>query len=472
VHTLARRMPKKPRVRKVDAADAADAADTADAPTDGSSVDAEAVVAILMQYAVPRLCEMVDAACTLSEGERAVRKGLVRLLDRLVMTCRSARDEARLHEAYRPVLFYERMRLDYARHFFLDGVPTGLALFAAPTSITLSDEDVARLRVADVLHDRSVTVHKLEGMSPTNPRKMALIAAHGGNMSAVVPGSARVLVARVRAVHAALMRSRPPGLFVQCCNANCNRLFYTGDSTESPNLRCAFGTARGQSPAGPIPPSGPSGGDYWQQIDEMTGSAWRPATNAPRVRFCSQACACQHAAHVAWLVSVPTKAYDAEPTHAGCQRCTSSGAPLARVEHALSAALRRNERLARVLRTPRTRRDMALSPQAAARAHACVAARLNVDVAILHASARMTQWPMWAERRRLPGCYLHWRSDPSVFAKVMRGVASLYVRSRRPAQQHPQQHPQPQQHHAIVTQTLTVPSFVSEASRQAARLLS
>jgi hypothetical protein len=51
-------------------------------------------------------------------------------------------------------------------------------------------------------------------------------------------------------------------------------------------------------------------------------------------------------------------------------------------------------------------------------------------------------------------------------------VASLYVRSRRPAQQHPQQHPQPQQHHAIVTQTLTVPSFVSEASRQAARLLS
>jgi hypothetical protein len=79
---------------------------------------------------------------------------------------------------------------------------------------------------------------------------------------------------------------------------------------------------------------------------------------------------------------------------------------------------------------------------------------------------------MWAERRRLPGCYLHWRSDPSVFAKVMRGVASLYVRSRRPAQQHPQQHPQPQQHHAIVTQTLTVPSFVSEASRQAARLLS
>ena len=75
----------------------------------------------------------------------------------------------------------------------------------------------------------------------------------------------------------------------------------------------------------------------------------------------------------------------------------------------------------------------------------------------------MTQWPLWAERRRLPGCYLHWRSDPNVFAKVMRGVASMYVRCKRTAQQ-------PQ--HAIVTQTLTVPSFISEASREAARLLS
>ena len=133
------------------------------------------------------------------------------------------------------MLFYERVRVGLVSpHYFLDGVPSAVQLFSGPTSIVLPDAEIRKLKLRDILADRIQTVAKLEQMKADLPRKVELVQNHHPNdLSDNVPGPVHVFIARCRSMCRAIRRLKRDQLFIQCHNCNCNRLFYTGETTEA-----------------------------------------------------------------------------------------------------------------------------------------------------------------------------------------------------------------------------------------------
>jgi hypothetical protein len=398
----------------------------------------------VIEYALQQLCEFIKAGETQGGRERALlRRCFVNIIHVLPITCRTFHTEALAYDAFEAVLYYERVRLGIcSTHFFLDGLPSGLALFSGPTSINLPDEEVKKLKLRDIVADRLQTVGKLELMAVDLPRKVHLVNTHHpDDLSSNVPGPVRVFVARCRSMIRTVRRLKKGSLFVQCNNCNCNRCFYTGEPSEC--------WAHASSSEDPVEESDDeeehSSSTYWQ-----TAAGDGPSTKPDTQRFCCQACADQHAMHLKLMMPDNNLALDSDD---GAKK---SGR--ARVGEAFRMALRRNEMAARALRNSKTRSrsNLAVSPEELRLHRNMRITALNVDLGVLYASSLIAESEAMSRGKVLPGSAMYWRDDPTYYSKTLTGVCKIYSTLKR--------------EEGIISNLLTMPRFLDVVSSKVSKL--
>mgnify|MGYP006077162139 CR=1 FL=1 len=399
----------------------------------------------VVQYALQEICEFIKAGETEGGNARVLlRRCFVNIIHVLPITCRTLHSEAHLHDAFEPVLYYERVRLGLcSTHFFLDGLPSGLTLFMGPTSINLPDEDVKKLKMRDIVADRLQTIGKLELMAVDLPRKVHLISTHHpDDLSTNIPGPVRVFVSRCRSMIRTMRRLKKAALFVQCSNCNCNRCFYSGEPSES----WAHAPVSEEADEQSDDEDEHSSNAYWQ-IATGGGIATKPDTQ----RFCCQACADQHSIHLKCMMPDNNLALDSDD---GAKK---SGR--ARVGEAFRLALRRNEMAARALRNSksRSRTNLAVSPEELRQHRNLRITALNVDLGVLYASSLIAESATMCRGKVLPGSAMYWRDDPLYYSKTLAGVFRIYNTVRR--------------EEGIISNLLTMPKFLEVVSSRSSKLL-
>lgn len=434
----------------------------------------------VIEYVIQHLGDAIEAGeCSLTPRSLALRNAFVRILNSLPIANKVLLSAATSYAAYEYTLFYERVRLGMSRLYFLDGVPLSVQLFAGPTSISLPDSDVQKLKLRDLLADRLRIVCKLEGMNATNPRKRELVAQHTAGLSNQVPGPARVLVARCRAMFQSARRLRPERCFAQCANCNCGRLFYVGESAEywalvgnppnpprrttAPTAGAGAGADDGDDDDGGGGGSGTEDNDdatdgdtknYWALAEaECIKDNNQPDQDDPDPRrFCSDACAAQHAAHLLEIMPETEQKLDIDDFDARRPGGRS------RVPEAFKLALQRNQIAARELRLVRqvSRPNQAVSRlEVEAKLSRRVTA-LNVDIGVLYASALIAESVNLSRGKTLPGSFEGWRCDPVYYSRVLANVCKIYRKYRRT--------------HGVISQLLTMPLFLQKLKEKVAYL--
>lgn len=349
--------------------------------------------------------------------------------------------DAKQHIAFEFMLFYERVRLGVSSlHFFLDGVPSGVHLFVGPTTLVLPQDDIRKLKLRDVLADRLHVVGQMEVMSPDAERRVSLIAQHTGSLPVQVPGPVRFLVARSRAIFQGLRATKNAEAFAHCANCNCNRLFYCGDPAESWANAAVTSVAMGGDDE-----EEHDSAEYWIQT---AGSPLDVVSDVRR--FCSQACARQHAYHLRILMPDAGVHLDAD------DNAKKSGR--ARVSESFKLALKRNEVAARALRTMRTTQfpNIAVSADELEMHRQKRIRALNIDLGLLYAASVLAESASMSNRRILPGQSMYWRDDPIYYSKALPSVSKVYAKSSRKE--------------GIVTSTLTLPKYMSHLQTIAHKL--
>lgn len=392
------------------------------------------------------LSRIIEFACNcasdlMCEGEVGQPSEIMRarvsffsILHSLPVTCRVFFDEAKRHPAFEYILFFERVRLGVASpYYFMDGVPYGVQLLVGPNTLSLPHQDIAKLKLRDVVADRLQTVAKMECMQRNDPRKLYLMATHTAGLNAQVPGPARFLVARTRAILCGLRATKRPEHFAQCSNCNCNRLFYAGGSSES--WASAYVT---QVIPGDPDETG-SSEDYWRKLAQPD-SAPEIASTPDTRRFCSQACSQQHAHHLAIMMPDCGLHLEADDSARKTGR--------ARVAESFKLALKRNEVAARSLRTMRTKSMPNLSvslEELEAHREARIRA-LNVDLGLLYAASLVAESSSLSNGKILPGQCMYWRDDVCYYSKSLSAVSKLYTKTKRKE--------------GIISSLLTIPRFL------------
>jgi hypothetical protein len=395
----------------------------------------------VLEYAMSQLCDMIeDGEVGKPKASIAMRRCFVHIVNAFPMTSSPLYRNAHEHVAFEHVIFYERIRLGISSpHYFLDGVPSSVQIFSGVTAMNPSqDSELAKLRYRDLIADRLQTVGKLEQMSNDNPRKIQLIIKNRSGLHRGIPGPVCVLVARCRAMCQGVRRVKRAQLFLQCCNLNCLRLFYTGELQEAWCNAAASSASAATTAASDDEES--SSSQYWSKLYTCGGASVTQAEKPPTKRFCSSACSLEHAAHLAAMMPTTSLTMDADDVATRMGR--------ARVAQSLKLALKRNEMAARSLRNARSRfrGNLAAEAEEVRKYREMHISALNVDIGVLYASSIIAESAVLCKNKLLPGSILYWRDDPLFWAKAVAAVAKIYSSMRRKE--------------GIVSSMLTMPRFL------------
>lgn len=337
------------------------------------------------------------------------RVALTLWLERAPLLCVQARDILAASPVYAPLLFYELtgLRATVGRRF-LDGVPRSLALFGAPTPITLPVEQMAQLEYVDAMNERMQTHTKLDVIAEGDVklRQLAQSLDRLPDLAAEVPTRVRIFVSRQRSVCAGL-RAAHPDRFRQCDHAQCRRLFMVN---------------RAEAPDEPKPllhDTVETG--YWDQIAPM------PRYEADACRFCSSVCASQWGRQIQALLTdaVVERADDLTPP--------SFAPPEPSARRDFERAIRRNQALgaaiAKIVKR-RERRARALTRHDVAREIEVRVTRANVDLALLFAATLAMRSPQLVRNAYVPGQQSSWRTMAQRYGPMARRLARLYETRR------------------------------------------
>lgn len=398
-----------------------------------------------LEYVQSQLCEMIDRGeVDMSATQMGLRARFFTLLHTIPMTCRTLLHKAKEHEAFEYVLYYERVRTGVAScQYFLDSVPAGVQLLVGNTTGQLADEALGQMKRADAIADRIQTVRRMERVPQTSQVKSRLAAFHTAELSANVPGPARYLVSRTRAVFQGLRRVKRASLFENCANCNCRRLVYVGEPVESWSGAVISASTCGDAEE-------PTDSDsYWR--DAMGNPV---GENPDTRRFCSRSCSKEHTTHFSRLMPDFGLQLDADEGSARHGR--------ARVSDAFRMALKRNETAARSMRTMRTMRTQsgygcAVSASELKRHRKRRVRALNIDIGLLYAASIVAESNSLSRNKLLPGQCIYWRDNPLFYAKALKLVSKLYdTHGCRDA---------------VISSMLTTPRFMEVVSARASRIL-
>lgn len=398
----------------------------------------EGATASVLDYALSELCRMVSLGeGALSASDTQLRTDFFRVLNCFPVLCHSLLDQARLHEAFEYVLYYERVRNGVMENrFFLDGLPAGVQLFVGGFNEAHRPASVQRFKVHDAVSDRLCTVTTLEKMDRARVAQVLTDSATG--LGDAVPARVRIFLDRTRAVCQGIRATERDELFRHCENMNCQRIFYSGEPAEA-WARAAHSTCDDADDVN-------DSSDYWQQVGNLVVER-PPASRC----FCSRACYREHAVHLKSMCPDHDLVLDADNVSEKTGR--------ARVAHAFRLALRRNEKAARALRTMRSksRSNLAVASALLERHRLRTITALNVDLGVLYAASLVAESATLSRDKLLPGCRLYWRDDPSVWAKAAKAVMAIYARARRKE--------------GIVSSLTTVPEFMEQVAARAAAIV-
>ena len=391
-------------------------------------MSAEEPLTRLVEYCINQLRDAIVKGESVCAKATALRRFYFSIIHNLPVTCRSILEEAKGYKSFEYVLFYERVRLGIASpHFFLDGVPSGVTLFVGPTSVSLPQRDIQKLKLRDVIADRLQTVGKLENMKPDLPRKIQLTTEHTAGLEEEVPGPARFLVARTRAILRGLRSTKRAEAFDQCANCNCNRLFYKGELSETWTAAERKEVDEAEEEL--------CSDEYWSQIGcSFVGTI--PDTR----RFCSRACRDQHSMHLRQMMPDFNLQMDADDYAKKTGR--------ARIQEAFKLCLKRNEIAARALRTMRSKSwpNLAVDPSEIEANRQKHITALNIDLGLLYAASVISESGNLSNGKILPGQRLYWRDNPAYFAKSLAVVMKTYGKMKRKE--------------GIISSMLTMPKFL------------
>lgn len=309
------------------------------------------------------------------------------LLEHLWLCSRTLRDVLRADDRAKALLFYERARRGAARRlFFLEGLPSGLAILGA-SPMAMPVEHARELTFAQALDDRATTVSSLHKAS--NDRVERLRAAHAAADLPQLPGRVVVFVVRARLVARGLRHANGTRSFAPCANALCRRLFFV--------------------PRGVLSPAPPAGIDRVRGEDDCAWY-WALARDEPQslpdhTRFCSSACAAQHDRHRRRL----------EPRLSSAQRAAddSTKTTRSRIADCFRAAARRNALVAKAWVEEGAAHSAALEVTESKMLRRCHARALSVDLMLLSAAKTLAETPQLAGGRSLAGSERGWRADVS-----------------------------------------------------------
>jgi hypothetical protein len=399
----------------------------------------EAPLGHLVEHALVGLVECIEyGEFGITWRQVYLRACLVRIVHSLPILCTRLLAEARQHEGFEPILFYERVRLGIVSpYYFMDGVPASISLFEGPTTVSLPSGDVCKLKLCDVLADRLRTVKALECLQRGCARKIQLCEGHSAGTSENVPGPVRFLLARTRALLQCLAANKRASQFKFCDNMNCRRRCYIGGPAES----WASGAA---SAVGDVDEERDST-EYWSAASGVT------IKDVPDTRrFCSNACAREHSDHLECMMPVALLDMDADDSAKKIGR--------ARVQEAFKMVLKRNEIAARALRTLRSkgRSNLAVSTQELEEHRRRFITMLNVDLGVLHAASVISESKCLSSGKVLPGQVMYWRDQPFYYAKVLKAVIQMYERVGK--------------RDDIVSTTLTTPRFLQHIQNNAYKM--
>lgn len=376
-------------------------------------MSAEDPLCRLVEFSINQLRAYVKEGDTGCAKANALRKCHFTILNNLPMTCQAILDEARSYTSFEYLLFYERVRHNQTSpHFFLDGVPAAVTLFAGATSVSLPLTDIQKLKFKDVIADRGTTVTKLEAMKLENPRKVELTTRHTADLVEEVPGPARFLVARTRAILQGLRSTKRAEAFEQCANINCNRLFYKGEASET---WATAGVSHTDDDDEQL-----SSDQYWIDV----GCSFIDTVPDAR-RFCCRACRNQHASHMQQMMPIFGLELDAD------DYAKKNGR--ARVHESFKLCLKRNEVAARALRTMRSksRPNIAVHPTEIEAKRQKYISAMNIDLGILYAASVISESRNLSDGKILPGQRLYWRDNSVYFAKALSMVIKAYNKMKR-----------------------------------------
>lgn len=376
----------------------------------------------LMQHAVQRLCNHIDAGETglrgpsaKADGLRAERNWNAAMLNKLPVTCARLRSTARGDTRYAAVMFYDRTRLGAAGSgHFLEGLPPGLPLFSGNTAFHLANGDLNKLKLRDVVADRIKTVASLEVLPNKGDRLKSLVQEYTlSDVPAGLPGRVHVFIARMRAICQGLQRVKPQIHFAQCKNCECNRLFYRGASTEGPSMASAGSSASSA-------PTSPGGTSYW----DLAGNG--PVIGEAQNEFCTWSCYTQWQWQLEQALPNGTEA-----AMVADYQCRKTGR--SRVPEALRLVGKRNERAGRHQRTieKEQRRFPALGTAELKKQRTRRVRLLNVDLGLLYAASLMAESRGLSSNKVLAGASEGWRSRPQFYAKAVKEVGRLYDKHHR-----------------------------------------
>jgi hypothetical protein len=367
----------------------------------------------LMETFVHHTLSMLVAACArgcLANDPNSLwieRVSLALWLERAPLLCVQTRDILAASPVYAPLLFYQltgvRTRPAVDRRF-LDGVPRSLALFGAPTPITLPVEQMAQLEYADAINERMHTYTKLDVIAEDDAKlsQLAQSLDRLPDLAAEVPKRVRIFVSRQRSVCAGL-RAANPDRFRQCDHAQCHRLFMVN---------------RVKAPGEPGPLLHDTvETDYWDQIAPM------PRYEADACRFCSSVCAAQWCGQMRALF-----------THAVVERANDLAPPSVTPPEPSACrdyerAIQRNQALGAAIgkiAKRRAQRARALTRHDVAREIEARVTRANIDLGLLFASMLAMRSPQLVRNVYIPGQQAAWRTMATRYGPMARRIARLY----------------------------------------------
>jgi hypothetical protein len=406
----------------------------------------------LIEAAVSQLCVYInDGSLSMSAKDHDIRISLFRIIHTLPIVCKAFVDEAASHEALPYILFYERLRVSGVTKrppkFFLEGLPVGVSIASGDTVKTLSQSDVTGLNTKKMMENRSNLVGKLEMSEGGSAFKVETCRQHRlPDVPASVPGPVQVVVSICRSVMQAMRMHRPAKNFHNCSNQLCGRLIYRGHSIDLASTGLASSSSSDNSKeCNVLGISNSTTNSYWSR------ACGNPvAVERPQSRFCCEACFNQHENHLKEMLPDGL----VELNYDDFIRAVPGRS---RVRLAFQAALKRNERAARAIRTAskRPRNYLAVSHSEIEKHRARRICAFNVDLGILYAASVVAESSTISRNLALPGYEAEWRTDQAFYSKAIDAVLKIYSRNKNGS---------------IVSNMLTSPKFMENIRSKAASL--
>lgn len=399
------------------------------------------------------LVEAIDGSTAETDGDAITRRDvLVHAVASLVCTCKSG-DTTRLlyAAAHAATVSYERLRMFSDTHttrddwivridkrWFMCESASPMAIFDGPTTHpSLHETDGDRMKkwtMSKCVNECIECVSALEVLEIGAPkrsvqRKKRMTVPSGLTHSCpdMPMASMRVnaYTARMRAMMQCLRTVKPSVAFCRCHNRVCGRLMYRGEDRD----------AYGRRSIGEHSPMAWSTPDEMQGIDPSQGVYWRSVLSTGTLEappnpfhvFCGSACymswrnalRCEMEPLVSVVVATNTDAV-ITGNGRGCNRD--------RISRTLSATLRRNSKVAELIRMRKCvhmrkethKADVKHSTKRLVRA-------LNMDVALVYSAACIAD--VYSSREMgtcmVPGGVVGWRSQQCVWEHVLKSMWSM-----------------------------------------------